>query len=103
AAIQGSPLCHGSGGITAHYRFGARTPKSSYIIGGVCILLALFGGAAVGLLRLIPLAVLGVFLVYVGIQHAAYLRDLIPHWPQLMIALCVGVLSLLTNLMWGTL
>ena len=78
AAIQGSPLCHGSGGITAHYRFGARTPKSSYVIGGVCILLALFGGAAVGLLHLIPLAVLGVFLVYVGIQHAAYLRDLIP-------------------------
>jgi len=103
AAIQGSPLCHGSGGITAHYRFGARTPKSSYVIGGVCILLALFGGAAVGLLRLIPLAVLGVFLVYVGVQHAAYLRDLIQRWPQLIIAVCVGVLSFFTSLMWGTL
>ena len=101
ATIQGSPLCHGSGGITAHYRFGARTPKSSYIIGGVCILLALFGGAAVGLLHLIPLAVLGVFLVYVGIQHAAYLRDLIHRWPQLLIALSVGLVSFLTNLMWG--
>jgi len=103
AAIQGSPLCHGSGGITAHYRFGARTPKSSYVIGGVCILLALFGGAAVGLLRLIPLAILGVFLVYVGIQHAAYIRDLIPRWPQLMIAASVGLISFLTNLMWGAL
>jgi SulP family sulfate permease len=103
AAIQGSPLCHGSGGITAHYRFGARTPKSSYVIGGVCILLALFGGAAVGLLHLIPLAILGVFLVYVGIQHAAYVRDLIPHWPQLFIAVSVGLVSFLTNLMWGAL
>jgi SulP family sulfate permease len=103
AAIQGSPLCHGSGGITAHYRFGARTPKSSYVIGAVCILLALFGGAAVGLLHLIPLAVLGVFLVYVGIQHAAYVRDLISRWPQLLIAVCVGLVSFLTNLMWGTL
>jgi SulP family sulfate permease len=103
AAILGSPLCHGSGGITAHYRFGARTPKSSYVIGGVCILLALFGGAAVGLLQMIPLAVLGVFLVYVGIQHAAYIRDLIQRWPQLLIAVCVGLLSFLTNLMWGTL
>jgi SulP family sulfate permease len=101
AAIQGSPLCHGSGGITAHYRFGARTTKSSYIIGGVCIVLALFGGAAVGLLHLIPLAVLGVFLVYVGIQHAAYLRDLIPRWPQLLIALSTGLVSFFTNLMWG--
>jgi len=103
AAIQGSPLCHGSGGNTAHYRFGARTPKSSYVIGGVCVLLALLGGAAVGLLNLIPLAVLGVFLVYVGIQHAAYVRDLSPHWPQLLIAACVGLVSFLTNLMWGTL
>jgi len=103
AAIQGSPLCHGSGGITAHYRFGARTPKSSYVIGGVCTLLALFGGAAVGLLHLIPLAVLGVFLVYVGVQHAAYLRDLIQRRPQLLIAVCVGMASFLTNLMWGTL
>jgi SulP family sulfate permease len=103
AAIQGSPLCHGSGGITAHYRFGARTPKSSYVIGGVCLLLALFGGAAVGLLHLIPLAVLGVFLAYVGIQHAAYVRDLIQCWPQLLIAVSVGLVSFLTNLMWGSL
>jgi SulP family sulfate permease len=103
AAILGSPLCHGSGGITAHYRFGARSPKSSYVIGGVCILLALFGGAAVDLLHLIPLAVLGVFLAYVGIQHAAYSRDLIHRWPQLLIAGCVGLVSFFTNLMWGTL
>jgi len=101
AAIQGSPLCHGSGGITAHYRFGARTPKSSYVIGGVCLLLALFGAAAVGLLHLIPLAVLGVFLVYVGIQHAAYIRDLLNRRPELLIAVCVGVVSFFTSLMWG--
>ena len=103
AAIQGAPLCHGSGGITAHYRFGARTPKSSYVIGVLCILLALFGGAAVGLLHLIPLAVLGVFLVYVGVQHGAYIRDLFRRWPQFLIAVGVGVLSFLTNLMWGAL
>jgi SulP family sulfate permease len=99
---MGSPLCHGSGGITAHYRFGARTPKSSYVIGGVCILLALFGRAAVGLLQLIPLAVLGVFLVYVGIQHAAYLRDIVRRRAELLIAVSVGLVSLLsTNLTWG--
>jgi len=33
--IQAPPFCHGSGGVTAHYRFGARNPKSSYMIGGV--------------------------------------------------------------------
>ncbi|MBZ5565691.1 MAG: hypothetical protein LAP13_25140, partial [Acidobacteriia bacterium] len=100
--IQGSPLCHGSGGVTAHYQFGARTPRSSYIIGAVCVLLGLFGKTAVGFLGLIPLAVLGVFLVYVGVQHAAYLRDIVKRAPLLLIAICVGVVSLLTtNLMWG--
>jgi len=102
AAIMGSPLCHGSGGITAHYRFGARAPKSSYLIGGVCVLLALFGGAAVGLVSLIPTAILGVFLVYVGIQHASYLRDLLNRRTLLGVAICVGLVSLATtNLMWG--
>ena len=100
--IQAPPLCHGSGGVTAHYQFGARNPRSSYVIGAVCILLALFGRAALGLLKLIPAAVLGVLLVYVGIQHAAYLRDILRRPPLLVIAACVGVVSLLTtNLMWG--
>ena len=100
--IQGAPMCHGSGGITAHYKFGARTPKSSYIIGGLCILLAFFGRAAIGVLHLIPIAILGVFLIYVGIQHAAYLRDIVGRTSLLLIAVCVGVVSLLTtNLMWG--
>ena len=100
--IQAPPLCHGSGGVTAHYRFGARKPYSSYVIGAVCLLLALFGRAALDFLRLVPTAVLGVLLVYVGIQHAAYLRDILRRSPFLFIAGCVGVVSLLTtNLMWG--
>jgi MFS superfamily sulfate permease-like transporter len=62
----------------------------------------LFGRAAVGLLKLIPAAVLGVLLAYVGIQHAAYLRDILRRPLLLIIAACVGVVSLLTtNLMWG--
>ena len=102
AMIQAPPLCHGSGGITAHYQFGARNPRSGYIIGAVCILLAMFGRAALGLLKLIPAAVLGVLLVYVGIQHGAYVRDILKRPPLLVIAACVGVVSLLTtNLMWG--
>lgn len=100
--VMASPLCHGSGGVTAHYKFGARTPKSNYVIGGACLLLALFGRAAVGVLQLIPMAVLGVFLVYVGIQHAAYLRDVVKRAPLVLIAVCVGLVSLATtNLMWG--
>ena len=97
-----APTCHGSGGITAHYKFGARTQKSSYVIGGVCLFLALFGRGAVGLLDLIPTAVLGVFLVYVGIQHGALIRDIVGHRRSLFIAGCVGLVSLAkTNLTYG--
>lgn len=97
-----APMCHGSGGVTAHYRFGARTAKSCYVIGGLCLLLALFGRSAVGLLGLIPMAVLGVFLMYVGIQHGMFVRDVVKNRVSLFIAASIGVVALATtNLTWG--
>lgn len=100
--LGGAPMCHGSGGVTAHYKFGARTPKSSYVMGGVCLCLALFGSAAVGLLHLIPAAVLAVFLMYVGVQHAFLVRDILASRASLFIAICVGLVSLAaTNLTYG--
>jgi SulP family sulfate permease len=102
AVILASPMCHGSGGITAHYKFGARSPKSNYVIGAVCLLLAAIGAAAVAVLRLIPAAVLGVFLIYVGVQHASYLRDIVKCVPSLAVAVTVGVVAVFTsNLTWG--
>ena len=38
----GMPLCHGSGGLTAHYRFGARTGGATIIIGSLFLLGAVF-------------------------------------------------------------
>ena len=66
----GLPMCHGSGGLTAHYRMGARTPASTALIGGVLIALALaFGQSALAVRSLVPYAVLGALLIYVGAQH----------------------------------
>ena len=66
----GMPLCHGAGGITAHYRFGARTPGANLFIGGFCLLLSLaFGQASILVLSLIPYSVLGALLFYVGWRH----------------------------------
>ena len=97
-----APTCHGSGGVTAHYKFGGRTQKSNYIIGSCCLLLALFGRSAAALLMLIPTAILGVFLAFVGIQHAAYIHDIIRRPPALAVALLVGFVSLATtNLTYG--
>lgn len=36
------PLCHGAGGLAAHYRFGARTGGSNLMIGALFLLLAFF-------------------------------------------------------------
>lgn len=102
STILAAPMCHGSGGITAHYKFGARSQKSTYVIGGVCLLLALFGQSAITLLHLIPTAVLGVFLIYVGVQHAMFIRDLLVRKAFLLIAGAVGIISLVTtNLTYG--
>jgi len=102
ATFLGAPMCHGSGGITAHYKFGARGSKSTYIIGGACLFLAFSGRGAIVLLRLIPVAVLGVFLIYVGVQHGALVRDVVKNKSSILIAASVGIVSLLaTNLTLG--
>ena len=66
----GLPLCHGSGGLTAHYRLGARTPAATTFLGLVLIAIALlFGSAALSVRTLIPMPFFGMLLLFVGIQH----------------------------------
>ena len=63
---------------------------------------ALLGGAAVGVLKVIPTPVLGVFLVYVGIQHAAFVRDILRQKASVAIAIVTGLVALATtNLTFG--
>lgn len=76
-ALGGMPLCHGAGGLAAHYRFGARTFGSNIVVGSLFVFLALlFGADLMGVVYLIPLAILGVLLVFAGIQLAMTIRDL---------------------------
>jgi sulfate permease, SulP family len=66
----GLPMCHGCGGLTAHYRLGARTPLATTIVGATLIVVALlFGGAALEARSIIPYAIFGVLLAYVGVEH----------------------------------
>jgi len=75
--LGGMPICHGSGGLTAHTRFGARTGGAPLLIGGLCLIAALLlDGGILPLLSLFPLPVLGVLLFYVAIQHALLAADL---------------------------
>jgi xanthine/uracil/vitamin C permease (AzgA family) len=90
ALIGGVPVCHGCGGLTAHYRLGARTGGAPLMLGVIFLTIGVFGSTILlPLLKLIPLSALGVLLIYVGIQHTFLARDLrgLGEWvPALMVA-----------------
>lgn len=68
----GLPNCHGCGGLTAHYRLGARTPMATTLLGVILIIIALgFGDMAQSIRTLVPMPFFGVLLLYVGVQHVA--------------------------------
>jgi SulP family sulfate permease len=96
--LGGMPMCHGAGGLAAHYRFGARTAGSNVIIGGILLVLALsLRESLVGVLNLIPDALLGVLLIFAGIQLALMIRDLVDR-RDLFVALFMLGLGLALNL-----
>lgn len=71
------PFCHGSGGLAAQYRFGARTEVSIIILGLLKIFFGLFFGSSLsGLISSYPSAILGVMLFVSGIELGAVARTL---------------------------
>lgn len=65
------PICHGSGGLAAQYRFGARSGASVVVLGVVKLALGLFAGeAVVPVLERFPKALLGVMVLAAGVELA---------------------------------
>jgi len=99
--VGGMPLCHGAGGLAAHYRFGARTAGSNLMIGLVFVGLAVFLGIhALPIVHLIPMSVLGVLLVFAGSQLALTIIDM-KERKDLFAALVMLGITLATNLAVG--
>lgn len=96
-AISGMPVCHGAGGLSAHYGFGARTWRAPMIVGAALLLLAVvFGDALATVLPAFPLPVLASLLVVAGVTHLLLLKDLRGFgW---VIAVAVGVVGALGHL-----
>ena len=66
------PVCHGSGGLAAQYRFGARSGASIIILGIVKLLSGLiFGESLANLLHKFPLALLTVMIIASGLELAS--------------------------------
>ena len=92
----GFPACHGSGGLSGQYRFGARTGGSNIVLGTIYLGIAIISGSA-GFLGFFPLSVLGALLVFIGLELglAAAGTD---SWP---VTIVVGLLSLFVNIAVG--
>jgi SulP family sulfate permease len=99
--LGGMPVCHGAGGLSAHYRFGARTGASGIIVGSILLALALLVGRSVmPVLSLVPFPILGVLLIFTGVTHALLARDM-RVWKDRSVVVLIAVLALTTNLAVG--
>lgn len=92
----GMPMCHGSSGLTAHVRLGARTPGMNLILGSTFLTLGLvLSDQVLALFGLLPVWVLGGFLAYAGVRHAMLVFDL--RRTRLAIALVAGLAGVATG------
>lgn len=63
------PVCHGSGGLAAQYRFGARSGASIIFLGIIKLVLGLFAGPlAKGIFDQFPSHLLGVMVIAAGLE-----------------------------------
>jgi len=96
------PMCHGAGGLAAHYRFGARSGTAPLVLGLVLLAFALLpGGLGLTTLAAIPAAGLGVLLLMASGELALTKRlfDCKPScWP--VIAVTAGV-TVWADPFWG--
>jgi sulfate permease, SulP family len=100
-SISGMPVCHGAGGLTAHYSFGARTAAAPLVMGTTLLVVAVTAGAGLGaVLPAFPLPILAALLAAAGILHIGLLRDLSGRWSWAL-ALSVGAVGFAFNLMWA--
>ncbi len=75
-SLGGIPMCHGSGGVAAHYKFGARTLIAPVMLGTLFIFMGIFlGDGGLELLKILPAAVLGCLLFYSGIELISTFKD----------------------------
>ncbi|WP_210184002.1 putative sulfate/molybdate transporter [Filomicrobium insigne] len=87
------PMCHGAGGLAAHYRFGARSGAAPLLIGVTLLMFALLpGGLGLDAISAVPAAGLGALLIVAAGELALTRRlfDCKPScWP--VIAATAGV------------
>jgi len=97
APLGGIPMCHGSGGLAAHYRFGSRTFLTPALLGMLFLFFGLFlGESGAAILGMVPDFTLGVLLTTGGWELARNAK-LPGELSELILALVVAVICFVYN------
>ncbi|KAJ4787904.1 Molybdate transporter 2 [Rhynchospora pubera] len=86
------PVCHGAGGLAGQYRFGGRSGASVLFLAiGKLILGLVFGNSFVTILSQFPIGILGVLLLFSGIELAMASRDMNSKEESFVMLVCAAV------------
>jgi xanthine/uracil/vitamin C permease (AzgA family) len=92
--LGGIPTCHGSGGMAGHYAFGARTGGSVFIYGTMFLILGVFfSGSFEQIVKIFPLPILGVILLFEGLTLMIFIKDILDSKKSFFIALLVALIA----------
>lgn len=86
------PCCHGAGGLAGQYKFGGRSGCCVALLGAAKLGLGLvLGSSLVKVLEQFPVGVLGVLLLFAGIELALCSRDMGSKEESFVMLLCTAV------------
>lgn len=86
------PCCHGAGGLAGQYKFGGRSGACVAILGAAKAALGLaVGTSLVAILEKFPVGLLGVLLLFAGIELAMTARDMSGKEEFFVVLVCAAV------------
>ncbi|XVE71590.1 hypothetical protein DITRI_Ditri10aG0163800 [Diplodiscus trichospermus] len=86
------PCCHGAGGLAGQYKFGGRSGGCVAILGAAKMILGLvLGTSLVTILDQFPVGLLGVLLLFAGIELAMTCRDMNSKEEAFVMLICAAV------------
>ncbi|KAL2318308.1 hypothetical protein Fmac_032184 [Flemingia macrophylla] len=86
------PSCHGAGGLAGQYKFGGRSGGCVALLGAAKLLLGLVLGSSLShILKQFPVGILGVLLLFAGIELAMCSRDMNTKEDSFVMLICTAV------------
>lgn len=86
------PTCHGAGGLAGQYKFGGRSGGCVALLGAAKLILGLVLGSSLAkVLNQFPVGILGVLLLFAGVELAMAARDINSKEQAFVMLICTGV------------